>query len=194
MLKEIEAEAALEKCRALIDQINAGLSEEEPFVDVLSSTELLLYLDFAASALKKAALSSREHEETKIEPNYHWQCGICEPTPREQLCSRPTVGLSARGHRQRARGRRKSLPATACQRSSRTFSYGFRFQFGVQGRDTYSVRLPQPPFRPHLGMVCRPRRQGDGIRYRCAAPGNGDGARSGGHSKMGVALFFSTHT
>jgi len=71
MLKEIEAEAALEKCRALIDQINAGLSAEEPFVDVLSSTELLLYLDFAASALKKAALSSREHEERKIEPNYH---------------------------------------------------------------------------------------------------------------------------
>jgi hypothetical protein len=31
MLKEIEAEAALEKCRALIDQINAGLSVEEPF-------------------------------------------------------------------------------------------------------------------------------------------------------------------
>jgi hypothetical protein len=71
MLKEIEAEAALEKCRALIDQINAGLSVEEPFVDVLSSTELLLYLDFAASVLKKAAPLLREHEETKIEPNYH---------------------------------------------------------------------------------------------------------------------------
>jgi hypothetical protein len=71
MLKEIEAEAALEKCRALIDQINAGLSVEEPFVDVLSSAELLLYLDFAASALKKAAPLSREHEETKIKPNYH---------------------------------------------------------------------------------------------------------------------------
>ena len=67
----IEAKAALENCRALINQIDAGLSVEEPFVDVLSSTELLLYLDFAASALKKAAPLSREHEQTKVEPNYH---------------------------------------------------------------------------------------------------------------------------
>ena len=71
IMKEIEAEAALEKCRALIDQINAGLSVEEPFVDVLTSVELVLYLDFAASALKKATPLWREHEETKIEPNYH---------------------------------------------------------------------------------------------------------------------------
>ena len=34
MLKEIEAEAALEDCRALIDQINAELFAEEPFVNV----------------------------------------------------------------------------------------------------------------------------------------------------------------
>ena len=38
---------------------------------LLVNRELLLYLDFAASALKKAAPLSREHEETKIEPNYH---------------------------------------------------------------------------------------------------------------------------
>jgi hypothetical protein len=72
MLKEIEAEAALEKCRALIDQINAGLSAEELFVDVLSSAELLLYLDFAASALKKAAPLSRERGETKVVLNCQW--------------------------------------------------------------------------------------------------------------------------
>jgi hypothetical protein len=55
MSKEIEAEAALENCRALIDQIIAGLSAEKPFVNVSFRAELLLYLEFAASALNKAA-------------------------------------------------------------------------------------------------------------------------------------------
>ena len=54
MLKEIEAEAKLAKCRALISQINAGLSAEEPFVDVSSATELMLYLERAATALNSA--------------------------------------------------------------------------------------------------------------------------------------------
>ena len=54
MLKEIKAGAALENCRALISQNNAGLSAEEPFVDVSSATELLSYLERVASALKKA--------------------------------------------------------------------------------------------------------------------------------------------
>jgi hypothetical protein len=60
MLKEIEAEAALENCRALINQINAGLSTEEPLVNVSSAAELLLYLEFAGSALKKSASRPRE--------------------------------------------------------------------------------------------------------------------------------------
>jgi hypothetical protein len=34
MLKEIEAEAAIENCRALMNQINAGLSAEGPLGDV----------------------------------------------------------------------------------------------------------------------------------------------------------------
>ena len=53
MLKEIEAEATFENCRALIDEINAGLSAEEPFINVSSAAELLFYLEFAASALRK---------------------------------------------------------------------------------------------------------------------------------------------
>ena len=71
MLKEIEAGAALENCRALINQINAGLSVEEPFVDVSSATELLFCLERAASALEKCAPSPRERGETKIALNYH---------------------------------------------------------------------------------------------------------------------------
>jgi hypothetical protein len=55
MLKEIEAEATFENCRALIDEINAGLSAEEPFGDVSSAAELLLYLEFACSALQRDA-------------------------------------------------------------------------------------------------------------------------------------------
>jgi hypothetical protein len=65
VLKEIEAEAALEKCRRLITQINLVVSAEEPLVNVSSVAELLLYLEFAASALKKAAPPSRERGETE---------------------------------------------------------------------------------------------------------------------------------
>jgi hypothetical protein len=54
VVKEIEAEAVLESCRALIDQINVALSAEKPFVNVSSAEELLLHLESAASALKKA--------------------------------------------------------------------------------------------------------------------------------------------
>ena len=72
VLKEIEAGAALENCRALINQINAGLSAEEPFVDVSSAAELLLCLERAASALKRSVSRSRERGETKIALNYRW--------------------------------------------------------------------------------------------------------------------------
>jgi hypothetical protein len=58
VLKEIEAEAALANCRALINQINAGLSVDEPFVNVSSAAELQLYLEFAASVYKKALVDN----------------------------------------------------------------------------------------------------------------------------------------
>jgi hypothetical protein len=64
MSKETEAEAVLENCRALINQVIAGLSAEKPFVDFLSATEVLLYLDFACSALKKSAPLPREQKIT----------------------------------------------------------------------------------------------------------------------------------
>jgi hypothetical protein len=66
MLNTIEAEATLENCRALINQIIAGLSAEEPFVNVSSAAELLLYLECAASALKRSVSRSQERGETKI--------------------------------------------------------------------------------------------------------------------------------
>jgi hypothetical protein len=66
-----EAGAALENCRALIHQINAGLSAEEPFVDVSSAIQLLFCLERAASAFKKSAPRPRERGETKIALNYH---------------------------------------------------------------------------------------------------------------------------
>jgi hypothetical protein len=71
VLKRFEAEAALANCRALINQIHAGLSAEEPFVNVSSTAELQLYLESAASALEKCAPSPRERGETKIAPKYH---------------------------------------------------------------------------------------------------------------------------
>ena len=69
MTKEIGTEAVLENCRALINQIDAGLSAEKPFVNFLSAAEVLLYLEFACSALKKSALHPREQE---IAVNYRW--------------------------------------------------------------------------------------------------------------------------
>jgi hypothetical protein len=53
MSKEIEAEAVLENCCALIKQIKARLSAEKPFVSASSAAELLLHLESAAAALKK---------------------------------------------------------------------------------------------------------------------------------------------
>jgi hypothetical protein len=55
MLKETDVEGILENCRALINQITAALSAEEPFVNVSWVAELQLHLEFAASALEKAA-------------------------------------------------------------------------------------------------------------------------------------------
>jgi predicted DNA-binding ribbon-helix-helix protein len=66
-----DVETALANCRALINQINAGLSVKEPFVDVSSATELLLYIERAASALKRSMSRSRERGETKTVLNYH---------------------------------------------------------------------------------------------------------------------------
>jgi hypothetical protein len=58
VVKEIEAEAMLENCRALIKQIQAGLSTEKPFVNASKAEELLLHLESAASALKRIILST----------------------------------------------------------------------------------------------------------------------------------------
>ena len=54
MSKETDVAAIHQNCRALINQIIAGLSAEKPFVTVSSAVELLLYLECAASALNKA--------------------------------------------------------------------------------------------------------------------------------------------
>ena len=67
----IDVETALTDCRALLNQINAGLSAKGPFVDLSSATELLFYLELAASALERSMSRSQEREETKIAPNYN---------------------------------------------------------------------------------------------------------------------------
>ena len=65
----IDVETALTNCRALLNQINAGRSAKEPFVDLSSATELIFYLERAA--LKRSVSRSRERGETKLAPNYH---------------------------------------------------------------------------------------------------------------------------
>src|SRR5262249_13652359 len=54
--------------------------------------------------------------------------------------------FSVRGDGQHAQGRRKSLPATTCQRSTPASCYGVRSRFGPRGRDTYSVAASMPAF------------------------------------------------
>jgi bifunctional non-homologous end joining protein LigD len=54
--------AALANCRALIDQIDAGLSVKKFSLNISSAAELLFYLEFAASALKKTARRPRKRE------------------------------------------------------------------------------------------------------------------------------------
>jgi hypothetical protein len=58
MPNTIEVETILENCRALINQINAGLSAEEPFGNASSAAELLFHLEFAASVYKKALVDN----------------------------------------------------------------------------------------------------------------------------------------
>jgi hypothetical protein len=60
VVKEAEIEAALANCRGLVNQIDGGLSAEKLFLNISSAAELLFYLEFAASALKKAAPRPRK--------------------------------------------------------------------------------------------------------------------------------------
>ena len=60
VVKQAELEAALANCSALINQIDAGLSVKKPFLNISSAAELLFYLEFAASTLKKAASRPRK--------------------------------------------------------------------------------------------------------------------------------------
>ena len=62
VVKEAELEAALANWRALIDQIDAGLSVKKLSLNTSSAAELLFYLEFASSALKKAAPRPRKRE------------------------------------------------------------------------------------------------------------------------------------
>jgi hypothetical protein len=70
-LKKAEVGAALANCRALLSQIDAGLSAEKLFLNVSSAAELLFYLEFAASALEKAAPRPLKRGGTKLALNSH---------------------------------------------------------------------------------------------------------------------------
>jgi hypothetical protein len=63
--KKVEAGAALANCRALISQINAGLSAEKPLVNVSSAAELLFYLEFAASCSHKVRTTAAKARPTR---------------------------------------------------------------------------------------------------------------------------------
>jgi hypothetical protein len=60
MRKETDVEATLENCRALINQIIAGLSAEEPFVNVSSAKELLSNKEIASILNLAEGLTAKE--------------------------------------------------------------------------------------------------------------------------------------
>ena len=62
VVKEAELVGALGNCRALINKIDAGLSVKKLSLNISSAAELLFYLEFAASNLKKAASRPRKRE------------------------------------------------------------------------------------------------------------------------------------
>jgi hypothetical protein len=63
--KKIEAEAAVANCRALLNQINAGLSAEKTLVNVSSAAALLFYLEFAASCCHKVRATAAKATRTR---------------------------------------------------------------------------------------------------------------------------------
>ena len=89
-LKKAEVGAALANCRALLSQIDAGLSAKKLFLNVSSAAELLFYLEFAASALKKP---HHAHESVggRSSPSILTDgAAPANTSPREQVCSRLT--------------------------------------------------------------------------------------------------------
>jgi hypothetical protein len=113
--------------------------------------------------LSKSAHQARESEgRRRSPPSITNGAAPANPSPREQVYSRPAVGLSVREHRQRAQGRRKGLPATTCQRNARASCYGVRSQFGPRGRDTTSDR--GPPFQLTLHVTAGHRSAGTSRR------------------------------
>jgi hypothetical protein len=114
-LKKAEVGAALANCRALLNQIDAGLSAKKLFLNVSSAAELLFYLEFAASALEKAAPRPRKRGGTKLALNSHWWCRACEPFPARAGMFSTDFGFAVQWHWQPPQGRRKGLPATTRQ-------------------------------------------------------------------------------
>ncbi len=73
MLKKFEAEAALANCRALINQINAGLSAEKLFVNVSSAAELLFILSLPLLLSQSPHHGRESVGRRKIALNYRWR-------------------------------------------------------------------------------------------------------------------------
>jgi hypothetical protein len=121
--KEIQAKAVLGKCRMLINQINAGLTQEEPssmshrwqsFYCILS---LPLLLSKSPSTNPHRARESATRRRSPSINGGAERPASATPLLGEQRCSRPTVGFPVRGYRQRAEGRRKTLPTNPGQRT-----------------------------------------------------------------------------
>jgi len=71
--KKFEAEAALANCRALINQINAGLSAEKLFVNVSSAAELLFILSLPLLHSQSAHHGRESVGRRRIALKYRWR-------------------------------------------------------------------------------------------------------------------------
>jgi hypothetical protein len=135
---EIQPDPVLENCRALIKQIMPRCVRKS-LLSMSHRRQSFFFILSVPLLLSKHPCHARESEPPIIIDG----AASANPSPWEQVYSRPTVGLSVRGHRQRAQGRRKRLPATTCQRSGRASFYGARSQLGREAATP--IRAPSMP-------------------------------------------------
>ncbi len=137
--KKIEAEAVLENCRALINRIGAGLSVGRALRECLMGGRA------SVCTLSLPLRHSRRPHHAPESVGRRKSPSIITDAPARLRTLHRAEDIGS------VLGRRKSLPATTCQRSARASFCADRSQFWPRGCDTYSAPLPQRPSRSHLG-------------------------------------------
>jgi hypothetical protein len=110
-----------------------------------------IYLEFAASALKKSA-PARESVGRRSSPSLSLTVPHrANPSPREQVCSRPTLGFLSDDIGSMLKGGVEVWQRQLVNEGPVPLVTELRSQFGPRGGDTYSARLQCQPSRSRPG-------------------------------------------